>query len=141
MALAAVPGAWIAALIADHWDRKWWVTICALITGACGMVYGVSFHTAAIVIFGFLVTAFSHTFASLIYSYTPECYPTEIRNTGVGMTYGIGRLANGLGPLAVAFLYNRYGYTSVFAFITTCWLLVAVGIGFFGPRTRGRLPA
>jgi MFS transporter, putative metabolite:H+ symporter len=139
MALAAAPGAWLAALISDRWDRRWWITIFALIIAACGMIYGVSFKVAAIIIFGFLVELFTHTFGPLIYAYTPECYPTEIRNSGVGLTYGIGRLANGFGPLMVAFLFNHYGYTSVFAYITGCWVIVAVVIGVFGPATKDKI--
>jgi putative MFS transporter len=139
MALAAAPGAWLAALISDRWDRKWWITICALVVAASGMIYGISFEMIPIIIFGFLVELFTHTFGPLIYSYTAECYPTEIRNSGVGLSYGIGRLVNGLGPLAIAFLFNHYGYTSVFAYITGCWVILAVVIGFFGPRTAGKL--
>jgi MFS transporter, putative metabolite:H+ symporter len=139
MALAAAPGAWIAALISDRWDRKWWITTFALIIAVCGMIYGMSFHAGAIIIFGFLVELFTHTFAPLLYSYTPECYPTEIRNSGAGLTYGIGRLANGFGPLVVAFLYKSYGYTSVFAYITGCWLVVAIAVGLFGPRTNAKI--
>ena len=139
MALAAVPGALIAALISDHWDRKWWITIFALIIAACGMIYGMSFETAAIVIFGFLVQMFMHTLVPLLYAYAPECYPTEIRSSGAGLTYGIGRIANVFAPLVVLFLYNHYGYTSVFGYIMACWLTVAIAIGFFGPRTKGRI--
>jgi putative MFS transporter len=139
MALAGVPGALIAALISDHWERKWWITICALIIAVCGMIYGMSFETAAIIIFGFFVQMFIHALVPLMYAYTPECYPTEIRNSGAGLVYGIGRLASGFGPLIVVFFYNHYGYTSVYAYIMGCWLVVAIAIGFFGPRTKGRI--
>lgn len=139
MALAAVPGAGLAALVAEHWERKWWITISALLIAACGMIYGMTFQTIAIIVFGFLVEMFLHAFAPLLYAYTSECFPTEIRNSGVGLTYGCGRLANGFGPLVVALLYNRYGYLSVFIYITACWLLVAVAVGLFGPRTTGRI--
>jgi MFS transporter, putative metabolite:H+ symporter len=139
MALAAVPGARLAAIIADHWERKWWITICALVIAACEMIYGMTFQTDAIIVFGFLAEMFVHTFAALLDAYTSECYPTEIRNSGVGLTYGSGRLANGFGPLAVGLLFNHHGYRSVFIYIAACWLLVAIAIGFFGPRTNGRI--
>ena len=73
------------------------------------------------------------------FAYTPESYPTAIRNSGAGLAYGIGRLANVLGPLLVAFLYRRYGYTSVFVYIAICWLLVAVSVGGFGRKTKGQI--
>jgi putative MFS transporter len=138
MTIGAVPGALIAALISDRWERKWSITFVALVIAFCGLMYGLTFRVAAIVIFGFLVAMFIQTFAPLLYAYTPECYPTHIRNSGSGLGYGIGRLANVLGPLIVAFLFNHYGYLSVFVYVASMWLLVAVILSAFGPRTKGR---
>jgi putative MFS transporter len=138
MSLGAVPGALIAAVISDRWERKWLITIVALVIAFCGLMYGLTFQTATIIIFGFLVAMFIQTFAPLLYAYTPECYPTEIRNSGAGLSYGLGRLANAVGPLIVAFLFNHYGYTSVFVYVAAMWLVVAVTIGGFGPLTKGR---
>jgi putative MFS transporter len=138
MTIGAVPGALIAALIADRWERKWSITIVALVIAFCGLMYGMTFRIAAIVIFGFLVAMFIQTFAPLLYAYTPECYPTHIRNSGSGLGYGVGRLSNVLGPLLVAFLFNHYGYKSVFVYVAAMWLLVAVILGAFGPVTKGR---
>ena len=102
MQIGAVPGAWIAASISDRWERKSLIAIVALAVGTCGMIYGLSFRTSTIVIFGFLVAMGQQVFAPLLYAYTPECFPTEARNTGTGASYGIGRLGNALGPLIVA---------------------------------------
>ena len=138
MTIGAVPGALISALISDRWERKWSITIVALVIAFCGLMYGLTFRIAAIVIFGFLVAMFIQTFAPLLYAYTPECYPTHIRNSGSGLGYGLGRLANVLGPLIVAFLFNHYGYKSVFVYIAAMWLLVALILSAFGPLTKGR---
>lgn len=138
ISIGAVPGALLAAVVAERWDRRWLVTGTALVIGLCGLVYGLSFRTATIIIFGFLVAMFLQTFAPLLYAYTAECYPTHIRNSGTGLAYGIGRLANAFGPLIVAFLFGHYGYTSVFVYIAATWLLVAITVGGFGPLTKGR---
>jgi MFS transporter, putative metabolite:H+ symporter len=136
--IGAVPGALLAALVSDRWERKWLITIVALVIAVCGIPYGMSFKTTAIIIFGFLVAMFIQTFAPLLYAYTPEAYPTEIRNSGAGLVYGVGRLANTVGPLLVAFFYKHYGYTYVFVYISACWMLVAVAVGGFGLKTTGR---
>ncbi len=136
MSLATVPGAGLAALISDRWDRKWLIILVALLIAACGLIYGLTFEISTIVIFGFLVEMFLHTFAPLLYTYTAESFPTEIRNSGMGLTYGTGRLANVFGPLIVAFLFNHYGYTSVFVYIAMSWALLAITIGSFGARSR-----
>jgi putative MFS transporter len=138
MQIGAVPGAWIAARISDRWERKSLIAIVAIVIATCGMIYGLSFRTSTIVIFGFLVAMGQQVFAPLLYAYTPECFPTEARNTGTGLSYGIGRLGNAFGPLIVASLFGTYGYTSVFVYIAVCWAIVAILITLFGPRTRGR---
>jgi len=138
MHFGAPIGAFIAALISDKWERKYLITIAALVIAFCGLMYGLSFSMVPIIIFGFCVSMFIQTFAPLLYAYTPECYPTEIRNSGSGIGYGVGRLANGFGPLIVAFLFTHYGYMSVFIYIAATWLMCAIIISAFGPKTKGR---
>ena len=139
MSIGTIPGALIAALISDRFERKWLVPIAALVVGACGLTYGLTSHPFAIVALGFLMEMFLRTFSSLLYAYTPECFPTEIRNSGAGLAYGVGRLANIVGPLIIAFLYTRFGYSSVFVYIAGAWVVVAITIGAFGPRTKRRI--
>jgi putative MFS transporter len=138
MSIGTIPGAFIAAMISDRWERKWLIPGVALLIAACGLAYGLTSVPVAIVVLGFLMEMLLRTFASLLYSYTPECFPTEIRNSGAGLAYGVGRLANILGPLVIAYLYTRFGYASVFMYIASTWLLVAFTVGVFGPATKNR---
>ena len=138
MHFGAPLGGIIAAMISDRWERKYLITAVALIIALFGLLYGTTFQTLTIIIFGFLVSMSIQVFAPLLYAYTPECYPTEIRNSGSGLGYGVGRLANVFGPLIVAFLFKSYGYLSVFVYIAITWTIVAIIVGFFGPKTKGR---
>jgi len=138
ISIGAVPGAWVASKIADRWERKYLIAIVAVLIGTFGMIYGLSFNTWIIVIFGFLVAMSQQVFAPMLYAYTAECFPTAARNTGAGLSYGIGRRGNALGPLIVAFLFTTYGYRSVFAYIAACWVVVAFLILTFGPRMNKR---
>ena len=139
ISIGAVPGAWIASIMSDRWERKHLIAIVALVIAVCGLSYGLSFRTTAIVVFGFLVAMSQQVFAALLYAYTPECFPTQVRNMGAGWSYGVGRLANAfLGAVIVAYLFQRYGYTTVFIYIAVCWAMVAILITAFGPRTRGK---
>jgi putative MFS transporter len=138
MSIGTIPGALVAALISDRWERKWSIPCVALVVAVFGLLYGLSSTAVTIVIFGFLVEMFLRVFAALLYAYTPECFPTEIRSSGAGLSYGMGRLANIFGPLVIAFLFTRFGYTSVFVYIAATWMVVAVAVGGFGPATRSR---
>ena len=131
-------GAVIAALISDKWERKYLITIAAVVIAFFGLLYGLSSRMVLIVIFGFCVSMFLQCFAPLLYAYTPECFPTAIRSSGSGIVYGAGRLANAFGPLIVAFVFTHYGYKSVFVYIVATWLMVALIVGVFGPKTKGR---
>ena len=138
MQLISVPGAFIAGFLSDRWERKYWITILPVLIATCGILYGLSSEAFFIVAFGGLMTMCIQTFAPLLYAYTAECFPTEIRSSGTGFSYGIGRLSNAFGPLLIAFLFTSYGYLTVFVYIAACWLVVAATIGAMGPRTRGR---
>ncbi|HEY3685166.1 MAG TPA: MFS transporter [Streptosporangiaceae bacterium] len=133
--IGAVPGALLAWPISDRFGRKMPTAIVAALVAVCGVLYGLSFNAAAIVVFGFAVSFFIQTFAALLYAYTPELYPTALRNTGSGFAYGTGRLANIAGPPIVALIFSTAGYIWVFVYIGICWLIVAVAITLFGPRT------
>ena len=106
MSLAAIPGAMLAGFFSDRFDRKWSITAIALLIAICGTFYGMTFRIGFIVAFGFLVEMFLHTSMPLTYSYTAESFPSAIRNSGTGICYGAGRLANVVGPLIIASIYS-----------------------------------
>lgn len=134
--LGAVPGALFAWPFSDRFGRRNAIVVTSVVIAMCGLIYGLTFNPVLIVVFGFLVNFFIQTFAALAYAYTPEPYPTDIRNTGTGLAYGVGRLANIAGPLIVAALFAAAGYGSVFVYIAATWVLIAVIVAVFGERTE-----
>ncbi len=131
-------GALLAVAIADRFERKHTLAVVAFVVAVCGLLYGLSFEPLLIVGFGFMVGMLVQTFATLLYSYTPEQFPTGLRNSATGLTYGAGRIANVLNAFIIAGIYQRLGYISVFVYIAGAWLLTAFMALAFGPRTTGR---
>ncbi len=136
--IGAPLGALLTAFIAERIDRKWSITLMAVLIAVCGLLYGLTFQPVLIIVFGFLVALFLQAFAPLLYAYSPELYPTEARASGAGLTYGVGRLANVAGPIIVGALFVSSGYLSVFVYVAACWLLVAMAVGIFGPLANRR---
>jgi len=136
MSIATIPGAMLAGLFSDRWDRKWSIMAIALLIAIFGAFYGLTFRVSFIVIFGFLVEMFTHASTPYMYAYTAEAFPSSIRNSGTGLAYGSGRLANVFGPIIIAFIYGNYGYKSVFVYIVTAWIIVALAVGLFGHRSK-----
>ncbi|MEU6455401.1 MFS transporter [Streptomyces sp. NPDC047065] len=129
-------GSYLAALVTDRFERKWCLAAFGTLIALCGLLYGLTFNPVLIIVFGFLVNLFERGYTALGYAYSPELFDTRGRSLGTSVSYGLGRLSNAAGPLIVAALYNSHGYRSVFYFIAGTWLVGAVVLSVFGPRTR-----
>jgi MFS transporter, putative metabolite:H+ symporter len=138
MNVGAPLGALLSVALTDRFERKHTLAAVASVIAVCGLFYGLSFEGPMIVGFGFMVGMLAQTFASLLYAYTPEQFPTGLRNSATGLTYGAGRLANVANAFVIAAIYQNFGYITVFAYIGGAWLLTAVITLAFGPRTTGR---
>ncbi|MDE1951492.1 MAG: MFS transporter [Betaproteobacteria bacterium] len=131
-------GAILASYLVERFERRWFITVDGILIAAFGLGFGLSFQPEAILVFGGLVMLSIQAMAVGLYTYTPEMFPTDVRSTGMGLTYGVGRLANVLGPFVVSTLFEAYGYGSVFIYIAACWLVVSAVVGLFGTSTTGR---
>lgn len=129
-------GSFLAALVTDRFERKWCLVAFGTVIALCGLLYGLTFDPVLIVVFGFLVNLIERGYTALAYAYSPELFDTRSRSLGTGITYGLGRLSNAAGPLIIAALYDRTGYQSVFCFIAGTWMVGAVALAVFGPRSR-----
>lgn len=138
MNIGAPIGALLASYVSDRFERKYSIALTATAIAVCGLLYGMSFVPALIVVFGLGVGLLIQTFASLIYAYTPEQFPTDLRNGATGFTYGLGRLANVANAFIIAAIFTHIGYVAVFVYIAGAWLLTAALTLAFGPRTTGQ---
>ena len=129
-------GSFLAALVTDRFERKWCLVVFGTAIAICGLLYGLTFNPILIVVFGFLVNLIERGYTALAYAYSPELFDIRGRSLGTGVSYGLGRLSNAIGPLVIAGLYTGVGYRSVFFFIAGAWLVGAVTLAVFGPRTR-----
>lgn len=131
-------GSLIASDLVERFERRWFIAVDGVLIAIFGIAYGLSFSPALIVLFGALVVMSIQAMAVALYTYTPELYPTGIRSSGMGLAYGVGRLANVAGPFFVSAIFAAAGYLSVFVYIAGCWLVVALVVGVFGLTTTGK---
>lgn len=134
----ALPGALFAVFLSDRVERKYSIVGVALAIGVFGLIYGLTFTPVMIVVFGFLAATMMDTFSALAFAYTPEQYPTDVRNSGTGLAYGVGRLANVINPFIIAWVSDDFGYPYVFAYIAGAWVITAAIALAFGAKTTGR---
>lgn len=138
MTLVNPLGALAAALLMERIDRKWFNMLVSVWIAAAVLLYGVADTPALIMLCGAATVIGLQAGATGLYIYSSELFPTEVRSLGVGLTYGLGRLVNVVGPFVVAAVYSGLGYVSVFLLVAGCYLTLAVLFGALGPRTTGR---
>ena len=138
MQVLAPFGALLAALISDRYNRKWSITVVALLTAACGFAYGFSAEVAGIIIFGALMILFFQCFAPMLYAYTAECFPTRsgARAPDSRTAWDAWRMPSDRSRSHIC--SPTTAIMSVFLYIGACWVGVALAIGLFGPLTKGR---
>ncbi len=75
----------------------------------------------------------------VVYTYTPEMYPTWLRGTGAGWAAAVGRVFAFLAPASLPALIALAGRDEG-AFLAFMLVMVLGGVVvlLFGPETRGR---
>ncbi|MEO6973972.1 MAG: MFS transporter [Rhodoferax sp.] len=131
-------GSLIASDLVERFERRWYITIDGVLIAIFGVAFGMSQAPVFILLFGALVVLCIQGMAVGLYTYTPELFPTEVRSSAMGLAYGVGRLANVIGPFIISAIFMSAGYLTVFVYIGACWLVVSLVIGVFGTNTTGR---
>lgn len=137
---AQVPGYFSAAWLVDRWGRK--PTLLAYLLGCIvsALAFGKAGTPAAIVVWGSLISFFNLGAWGVVYTYTPESYPTALRGTGAGWASGVGRVGGILAPLVVGFILERWAGRQDLVFLQFA-AVVALGlaaVAWLGEETKGR---
>jgi len=143
IALAQIPGYFTAAYFVEKIGRK--ATFVTYLLGAAlgafffGQVALIGKDVGAILGWGSFISFFNLGAWGVVYSYTPELYPTWLRATGSGWAAAFGRLFAFLAPLSVALQINLFGNDgTVFRVFTLVMVLGGLAVLLFGPESRGR---
>lgn len=140
MTLAQIPGYFSAAYLVDRIGRKPTMTVYVLGTAVSAYFFGQGTSESMILIVGSLMSFFNLGAWGIIYTYTPELYPTYARATGSGWAAGFGRIGGILAPIIVGKMLGAYKMTtqSVFILFTGVLLLVVLDVLLLGEETKGR---
>lgn len=134
MTLAQLPGYFTAAWLVEIIGRKYTLSLFLLMTGVASWFFGQATTVNAIVTWGCVMSFFNLGAWGVIYTYTPELYPTSIRAFGSGWAAGIGRMGGMLAPAMVGIILERgmkmeavfYMFTIVLVFVS--FMIILLGI-------------
>lgn len=140
MTLAQIPGYFSAAYLVDKIGRK--PTLALYLTGTAISAYffGQSTDVQTILVMGSLMSFFNLGAWGIVYTYTPELYPTHARATGSGWAAGFGRIGGILAPIIVGVMIGSYRLSSqsVFLMFAAVLILTALNVVVLGEETKGK---
>lgn len=142
ISLGGLPGFVFTAWAVEALGRK---TICLINLIGGGLMACLYGHFATIGVSevlligsGLCMQFFLFGMFAVLYTWTPELYPTSSRATGTGFATAVGRIGSLIGPTLSGVILPVAGQNGVFALGALSFLLAAAIALVFGLETRGR---
>lgn len=137
MTLAQLPGYYCAAWLVDKIGRKYTLSAFLLFSGVASYFFGHASTAAALMMWGSVMSFFNLGAWGVLYTYTPEQYPTAIRALGSGWAACFGRFGGMAAPMMVgALLARSFGFASVFYMFALVFAAVAVIVMSLGVESK-----
>ena len=139
MTLAQLPGYFAAAWLVDRIGRKYTLSIFLLMSGVFSYFFGNATTSTTLLMFGAAMSFFNLGAWGVIYTYTPEQYPTTIRALGSGWAAGFGRIGGMLAPMLVGvMLVQGIGMNMIFAMFASVFVLISVVVMALGVESKNK---
>lgn len=139
MTLAQLPGYFTAAYFVDRIGRKLTLASFLALSAISAYFFGQGGDPQVVLIWGSLMSFFNLGAWGVVYTYTPELYPTRVRALGSGWAAAVGRAGGILAPTIVGYMISGdNGFSAVFSMFTLVMLAVAAVVWLAGEETKGK---
>ena len=137
MTLAQLPGYYCAAWLVDVIGRKYTLSLFLLISGVASYFFGNAATPGELLAWGAAMSFFNLGAWGVLYTYTPELYPTAIRALGSGWAAGFGRIGSMIAPAMVGMMIgSSMSSSSIFMLFAGVFLAVALIVVGLGVESR-----
>lgn len=137
MTIAQLPGYFAAAYLVEVIGRKYTLSSFLLLSGVCAFFFGSAESVTALLAWGVGMSFFNLGAWGVIYTYTPEQYPTSIRGLGSGWAAGFGRIGGMIAPvLAGTLIASGAGVDHIFAMFASVFVVISVVVISMGVESK-----
>ena len=137
MTLAQLPGYFAAAWLVDVIGRRYTLSLFLLMSGVCAYFFGNAATASELLMWGAAMSFFNLGAWGVIYTYTPELYPTAIRALGSGWAAGFGRIGGMIAPMLVGvLLVHGAQMNSIFVMFASVFVLISVIVLSLGVESK-----
>lgn len=139
MTLAQLPGYFAAAYLVDRIGRKGTLAGFLAASAICAYFFGQGGSSSTVLFWGSFMSFFNLGAWGVVYTYTPELYPTRMRALASGWAAAIGRTGGILAPTVVGYMIaGDGGFNKVFMMFASVMLVVAAVVWIIGEETKGK---
>ena len=136
--IAQIPGYFSAAWLVERWGRKPTLVAYLLGTAAAAFLFGNSGTGTDAFVYAALLSFFNLGAWGVVYTISPELYPTAVRATGAGVAASVGRIGGIIGPFLTPVLVPTLGQSGVFAMFMILLVVTATSVWLLAEETKGR---
>ena len=136
--IAQVPGYFSAAWLVERWGRKPTLVAYLLGTAVCAYLFGNAGTGTLAFTWAALLSFFNLGAWGVVYTYSPELYPTAVRATGSGVAAAVGRLGGIIGPFLTPVLVPVLTQGGVFGLFMVLLVITAAAVWVLAEETKGR---
>ena len=136
--MAQIPGYFSAAWFVERWGRKPTLVAYLLGTAASAFLFGQSGSGTDAFLWASLLSFFNLGAWGVVYTLSPEQYPTSIRATGAGAAASVGRLGGIAAPFLTPALVAASSQAVAFGFFMALLVATALVVAALAEETRGR---
>jgi MFS transporter, putative metabolite:H+ symporter len=120
-----LPGYFSAAWLVEKWGRKPTLATYLAASAAFTYLWAIADSDTVVLVSAALMSFFSLGAFAVLYTYTPETYPTTLRTTGMGSASGWARVGGFIAPYVGGWLFDA----SLFLALTIFALAFALNAG------------
>ncbi len=137
MTLAQLPGYFAAAYLVDIIGRKYTLSLFLLMSGVCSFFFGNASSSETLLAWGAAMSFFNLGAWGVIYTYTPEQYPTAMRALGSGWAAGFGRIGGMLAPMLVGVMIaGSFGMNTIFLMFASVFVIISAVVLALGHESK-----
>ncbi len=137
MTLAQLPGYFAAAYLVEVIGRKYTLSLFLLMSGVCSFFFGNASSSETLLAWGASMSFFNLGAWGVIYTYTPEQYPTAMRALGSGWAAGFGRIGGMLAPMLVGVMIAAsFGMNSIFFMFASVFVIISAVVLALGQESK-----
>ena len=137
MTLAQLPGYFAAAYLVDVIGRKYTLSLFLLMSGVCSFFFGNASSSETLLAWGAAMSFFNLGAWGVIYTYTPEQYPTSMRALGSGWAAGFGRIGGMLAPMLVGVMIaSNFGMNTIFLMFASVFVIISAVVIALGHESK-----